>query len=69
MMEASVRPLRSSTHCWNAILNNEIPPSAANVAAGSGTPRRRSASANAEASVASFISSRSRSSAFAAMMA
>ena len=53
----------------NAILKTAIPASAARLAAGSVTPRRRSASASAAASDASLISSRSWSSAFAAMTA
>jgi hypothetical protein len=53
----------------NPILKTAIPASAARLAAGSATPRWRSAPASAEASDASLISSRSRSSAFAAMTA
>ena len=63
------RSLLSSTQRSNATLNTAIPASAVRLAAGSVTPRRRSASASAEASDASLISSRSRSSAFAAMTA
>ncbi len=63
--------------CWlvwliqrsNAILKTAIPASAARLAAGSLTPRRRSVPASAEARDASLISSRSCSSAFAAMTA
>jgi hypothetical protein len=51
----------------NAILKTAIPASAVRLAAGSLTPHRRSVSAIAEARAASLISSRSRSSAFAAM--
>jgi len=50
-------------------LKTAIPASAVRLAARSLTPRRRNASAIAEASDASLISSRSRSSAFAAMTA
>ena len=45
-----------------------MPASAVSLAAGSGTPRRRSVSAIADASEAILISSRSRSSALAAMI-
>ena len=63
------RWLVSLTQRSNAILKTAIPASAVRLAAGSVTPRRRNASASAEASDASLISSRSCSSALAAMMA
>ncbi len=59
----------SSTHRSKAILKMAMPASAARLAAGSATPRRRNASATADASDASLISSRSWSSGFSAMIA
>jgi len=63
------RWLASSTQRSNAALKTAIPTSAARLAAGPLTPRRRNASASAEASDASLINSRSRSSVLAAMTA
>ena len=57
----------SLTQRSTATLKTAIPASAVSVAAGPVAPRRRSASVSAEASDASLISSRSRSSALAAM--
>ena len=61
------RQLVSLIQRSKAILNTAIPASAARLAAGSVTPRRRRASARAEASVASLISSRSCNSELATM--
>src|SRR6202020_734588 len=58
-----------STQRANATLKTATAPSAVRLAAGSSTPRRRRASARAVESDASLISSRSRSSGLAAMMA
>ena len=72
---ASVGPPRSRgpaalpTQRWKATRKTATPASAARLAPGSGTPRRRSAPASAMARFASLISSRSRSSGVAAMMA
>jgi hypothetical protein len=62
-------PAGSAIQRSKAILKTAIPASAVSDAAGSPTPRRRSASATAAATTASLISSRSRSSGWAAMMA
>jgi len=59
----------SMTQRSNATLKTAIPASAVRLAAGSLTPRWRSVAAIAEASVASLISSRSRSSGLALMIA
>ena len=62
-------PAGSAIQRSKAILKTAIPASAVSDAAGSPTPRPRSASATAAATTASLISSRSRSSGWAAMMA
>ena len=67
MSSGRSRRFVSLTQRSTATLKTAIPASAASVAAGPVAPRRRSASVSAEASDASLISSRSRSSALAAM--
>ena len=69
MSRARSGPSGSAIQPAKAILKTARPASAVSEAAGSLTPRRRSASATAAATVASLTSSRSRRSGWAAMMA